>query len=875
VQAPEFGRVDIGTDGTFTYTPDRNYVGTDTFLWAATDESNASTGPVRVDINVAPENDPPVVSDNGFVGTEDEVLAGTLFANDPDDDPLTWRVVTDPAQGNLSLNTNLGTFTYTPDPNAFGADSFEIVANDGFVDSAVGTVDITITAVNDIPTITPAVIPTDEDTAVSGTVMASDVENEPITFRIAEAPRDGIVSINAITGDFTYTPNANTNGVDDFTVIASDPTSDSLPGRFTVAVAPVNDVPRLVNVGLLTTDEDTIVTGAISGTDPEGDSLVFTVSSLPSNGSVAVSPVTGALAYTPSLNFNGTDQFAVIANDGSGDSAPAVVDVLVRPVNDAPIPNPVNLGTITGEQAQATLSATDPEGDTLFYLIVDQPKNGTAVVDTATGVVTLTPDPGFTGNDVLVWQVTDGQDSTNSVLPIGISGDSDGDGIGDSSDNCPDVANADQGDVGNNGIGDLCDCTSTEFSADLDPELWASSDQTNNITTQVVSETHSVRLNGAGAFIQTVPFPGCGSFYIELQAAAGPPAPETTDILEVQARLVGDPDWVTVLDLPGTGLAESFAPLIGQTDGIVDLSTGDAEFRIFVDGDETDDLFFIDDLTIACDEDADFLVDCDEALLEGYDLTQADADGDMLIDSEEFAKGTDPNLPDTDFDTISDLTDNCPFTPNPDQLDDDGDGIGNACSVFGFYDDFDASNVLDPANWVSGTAPAVTVANQGPFQGNQVEIGGTTLVGQPYDFSNCTDMAVNFMAINRDGESTDGFNVEYSRDGGTTWTLFAGGGIRGSQLPSFSSPWTPFVMTFSDPAGVGATFQIRMRNVSSLPTFDRFVVDSVAVDCDNDVDGLANVMEKDVLGTNLSVADSDGNGTNDGDEFLNGAIVIP
>ncbi|MEO0602971.1 MAG: Ig-like domain-containing protein, partial [Myxococcota bacterium] len=84
VQAPEFGRVDIGTDGTFTYTPDRNYVGTDTFLWAATDDSNASTGPVRVDINVAPENDAPIVSDNGFVGTEDEVLAGTLFANDPD-----------------------------------------------------------------------------------------------------------------------------------------------------------------------------------------------------------------------------------------------------------------------------------------------------------------------------------------------------------------------------------------------------------------------------------------------------------------------------------------------------------------------------------------------------------------------------------------------------------------------------------------------------------------------------------------------------------------------------------------------------------------------------------------------------------------------
>ncbi|MEO0604756.1 MAG: Ig-like domain-containing protein, partial [Myxococcota bacterium] len=449
-------------------------------------------------------------------------------------------------------------------------------------------------------------------------------------------------------------------------------------------------------------------------------------------------------------------------------------------INDAPIPNPVSLSTITGERAEVTLSATDPEGDALFYLIVDQPNNGTAVIDTATGVVTLTPDPTYTGNDVLVWQVTDGQASTNSVLPISISGDSDGDGIGDDSDNCPDIPNADQGDVSSNGIGDVCDCTSTPFTADLDPDLWASSDATDNITTQVVSETHAVRLNGAGAFVQTVPFPGCGSFYIELQVASGPPAPEMTDLLEVQARNVGDPDWTTIFDLQGTGLQEDFQLLSGQTGPVLDLSAGDAEFRVVVTGDELDDLFFIDDLVIACDEDADFLIDCDEALLEGFDLTDADPDGDGLIDADELERGTDPNLFDTDFDTVSDLDDNCPVDPNPSQLDSDGDGIGDACTGPVLIEDFEtgAPGWTVESDWavgsISGGGPGAPFEGNGGaatnLNGNYLNSAGSRSLTSPVvDMSNVSNPTIQFQMWFQIENRWDGALLEVSADGGTSW----------------------------------------------------------------------------------------------------------
>ncbi len=874
VQAPDFGRVDLSDDGTYTYTPDANFVGTDFFLWSAQDPAGASTGPVRVDVNVSEINDPPVIQDDGIVTQEDRSINGQVVGSDPDGDPLTWTVVTQPTNGSLAFNSNFGSYTYTPDPNFFGRDFFEVVANDGAEDSAVSTIDITVTSVNDIPVVPPTAFSATEDTPLTETVLATDIEGQPLTFRVDQPPRNGIVSVNSQTGEFTYTPNANTNGIDDFTVIASDTTADSLPGRITISVSAVNDAPTLVNVGLVTTDEDVPAAAVVAGLDAEGDSLLFSLSSPPANGTVTVSPATGALVYVPDLNFNGSDQFSVEASDGDLTSDPAVVDILVLAVNDAPIPGTVSINTISGVVAEAMLTADDPEGDPLVFLITGQPNNGTAVVDSVTGLVTYTPDAGYAGPDAILWSVTDGELTAGSVLPINISPDSDGDGIGDDEDNCIAVPNEDQNDVGNNGVGDLCDCYEDSFDDILGNEFFAATSEVSLTSDLKTSDPTALRLNGPGAFVETIALPGCSSFYYELQVAAGPPAPEVTDSVRLWARADGGV-WVNIDEVFGTGQQETFQTLSGQTDQKIALSGAVAEFRIEVIADEFNDIFFIDDLKLECDEDADFLVDCFEATLPGFDLTSADADMDTLLDGEELALGTDPNNADTDFDTVPDNLDNCPTTENADQADDDGDGIGNACSVFGYYDDFDAATTLDPANWSGGTAPSPAGPTVGPFGVNSVEVGGTILTGVPYDFTQCTDVAVNFMVHNRDAEGADDLLIQYSLDGGSSWTTFPNGTITESTIGrGASSPWTPYTVVYSDPASVGASFQVRFDNDSSLPTADRFYVDSVAVDCDNDQDGLANVLERDVLGTGLSNPDSDGNGTNDGDEFLNGTLVI-
>ncbi|MFA0401586.1 cadherin-like domain-containing protein, partial [Vibrio splendidus] len=85
----------------------------------------------------------------------------------------------------------------------------------------------------------------------------------------------------------------------------------------------------------VTTDEDTPVSGSLSASDGDNDSLSFSKGSDPSNGSVTVDE-NGNWTYTPNEDYNGSDSFTVIVSDGQGGTDTLTVNVGVNPVNDAP-----------------------------------------------------------------------------------------------------------------------------------------------------------------------------------------------------------------------------------------------------------------------------------------------------------------------------------------------------------------------------------------------------------------------------------------------------------------------------------------------------------------------------------------------------------
>ena len=160
----------LNSDGSFSYTPSGNYNGSDSFVYQVND-GTADSNLATVSLTITAVNDAPLATAENCTTAEDtglvvDAASGLLaHATDIDGDPLTAVLVSGPAHGSLSLNSD-GSFTYTPSGNYNGSDSFVYKVNDGTADSNLATVSLTITAVNDAPVATAESYTTAEDTAL-------------------------------------------------------------------------------------------------------------------------------------------------------------------------------------------------------------------------------------------------------------------------------------------------------------------------------------------------------------------------------------------------------------------------------------------------------------------------------------------------------------------------------------------------------------------------------------------------------------------------------------------------------------------------------------------------------------------------------------
>ncbi|UVO10532.1 retention module-containing protein [Pectobacterium polonicum] len=409
-----------GATGAYTYTPGTNFNGNDRFIITVSD-GNGGTTTSTVSIGVRPVNDAPVTADQSIATDEDTPVSGTIVATDVDGDTLSYTVGTPPANGTLTLNGATGAYTYTPGTNFNGNDRFIITVSDGNGGTTTSTVSIGVRPVNDAPVTADQSIATDEDTPVSGTIVASDVDGDTLSYTVGTPPANGTLTLDGTTGAYTYTPGANFNGNDRFIITVSDGNGGTTTSTVSIGVRPVNDAPVTADQSIAT-DEDTPVSGTIVATDVDGDTLSYMVSTQPANGTLTLDGSTGAYTYTPGANFNGNDRFIVTVSDGNGGTTTSTVSIGVRPVNDAPVTADQSIATDEDTPVSGTIVATDVDGDTLRYSVNTQPANGTLTLDGSTGQYTYTPTANFNGNDRFIITVSDGNGgTTTSTVSIGIT----------------------------------------------------------------------------------------------------------------------------------------------------------------------------------------------------------------------------------------------------------------------------------------------------------------------------------------------------------------------------------------------------------------------------------------------------------------------
>ncbi len=131
-------------------------------------------------------NSAPVANDDSLSTDEDTPASDTLSATDADADSLTYSKVTNPTHGVVVIdNASTGAYTYTPDGEYYGPDSFTYKANDGTSDSSVHTVNITVNPVNDPPVLTlngsNDVAVEQGDTYEDAGAVCTDIEDGSIT----------------------------------------------------------------------------------------------------------------------------------------------------------------------------------------------------------------------------------------------------------------------------------------------------------------------------------------------------------------------------------------------------------------------------------------------------------------------------------------------------------------------------------------------------------------------------------------------------------------------------------------------------------------------------------------------------------------------
>jgi hypothetical protein len=346
----------------------------------------------------------PQAIDSNATTSEDTETTFILGTTETESDNLVFTIQSPPQHGTYTQQHDR--ITYQPAQNYFGTDQLTFIVDDGQGPSNTATVLITIEPVNDAPTAEALDLSLNEDTSKQQLLQGDDIDGDELSFAIVQHPTHGTV---AFTGNqVTYTPNANYHGLDSFTYLANDGMAESAPAQVDINVLPINDGP-IADEQILETPEETAINIVLTGTDIDGDSLAFLVTTEPQHG--ILSGIAPNLIYTPNADYNGSDSFQFQLNDGRSISNDAMVNITVRPVNDAPVADNTFIQTDEDTAATVVLKAEDIDNTALTFTLKTPPSHGSAEIQG--NELVYTPNANYSGSDQLWFVANDGEADSN------------------------------------------------------------------------------------------------------------------------------------------------------------------------------------------------------------------------------------------------------------------------------------------------------------------------------------------------------------------------------------------------------------------------------------------------------------------------------
>ena len=388
-----------------------------------------TSGLVAANLDFGSNNLPPVAQGDAYSVDEDRLLTvnapGVLGNdNDPGNDALSANLVTGTAHGVLSFNTD-GSFSYQPDHDYFGADSFTYRAYDGQAYSEITTVSLTVDPANDAPTLSGPVSLSviDEDGAgldfsqAQLLATASDIDGNALSvagLALSNASQGVLTDLGG--GNWHFALAANLNGQVSLTYRVIDGNGGETPATATLTVNPVNDKPTADPVANRNVAEGQAVELAVTGHDVDGDTLHYALLQGPVGASI--DPDSGAFRWA-AADGPTTHAVGVRVSDNHVNS---FFDLFleINVANVVPTLTATGNATALGGTAyQLNLGANDPGADTIDHWTVNWGDGQTETLDGNPG--TASHVYGRTGGAFTIQASATDEDGTYSADPINLA----------------------------------------------------------------------------------------------------------------------------------------------------------------------------------------------------------------------------------------------------------------------------------------------------------------------------------------------------------------------------------------------------------------------------------------------------------------------
>lgn len=410
------GTFELLAEGSFSYTPQIGFNGSDSLTYRVSDGALSATATVT--FFVGGNNQLPVAQPDTYTLHEDTTLivpAEGVLSNDsdPDHDPLTVVLGGLPQHGSLTLDAS-GAFTYRPTADFAGDDSFTYLAWDASLPSAFVTVSLAVQSVNDPPIAKADAYTMTEDVplirSLGGGLQAndSDVDSPTLTLRPLTTPATGVLEL-AAEGAFTYTPAENETSTQTF-IYELDDGEATVTATVSIAITPVNDAP-VAGDETFTLLEDIPLLAAVTIDDVEGG-LSLRVLEHP-EGNLDLS-AEGSFTYWPVSHAFGNDAF-VYRIDDNEHSLSATVTLQIEAVNDPPVLTALSFTTDEDTSLTAAIGFDDVEGGVTFTAQT-QPTGLLSFV--SDGSFSYEPPAQFHGQDTFVVSLQDGAIADSATVTI-------------------------------------------------------------------------------------------------------------------------------------------------------------------------------------------------------------------------------------------------------------------------------------------------------------------------------------------------------------------------------------------------------------------------------------------------------------------------